>query len=149
MIQPPDSVTVEGGGGWLYSSKLFDKFRRDIESRTCWKHSGTCDLLLTNAYFDEYAAEARIDFASTVLCDLEAMMDQKAILSVGRFFESVFRFSESSYGSNPCWSFSNEQGLAMGRSALERVVLSLLPSKIGDDLAKAKHFAVRDVSKPT
>lgn len=141
------AVSVPGRGEWLYSSQLFDRFRREIEAQTKWQYSGECDLLLTNTYFDAAEDQARIDFGSTIVCQLDQMKEEKAILSVGRFFESVFRFAESADDADPTWGFSDSQGLAVAGSALKRVALSLLPRNLDADYKKAEHFAVRDVAR--
>jgi hypothetical protein len=75
------------------------------------------------------------------------MKEDKAILSIGRFFESVFRFAESADDLDPTWGFSDSQGLAVAGSALKRVALSLLPKNLDADYKKAEHFAVRDVAR--
>jgi hypothetical protein len=141
------TVPVPGRGEWLYSSQLFDKFRREIEGQTRWKYSGESDLLLTNTFFDKASDQATLDFASTIVCQLDQMKEDKAILSVGRFFESVFRFAESANDLDPCWGFSDSQGLAVAGSALKRVALSLLPKNLDADFKKAEHFAIRDVAR--
>lgn len=139
-------VPVPGMGEWGYSPEVFNSFRQEIESRTKWQYSGACDLLLTNARFDTATQKAEIEFRSTIVCQLDSMKEDKAIPSVERFFESIFRFAESADDTDPAWGFSDKQGLSVTGSALKRVVLSLLPRELGTDYRKAEHFAIRDVA---
>ena len=139
-------VEIPGMGTWGYSPEIFNNFRQEIESKTKWQYSGACDLLLTNARIDSSTQEAEIDFGSTIVCQIESMKEDKAIPSVERFFESIFRFAESAGNLDPTWGFSDEQGLSVAGSALKRVVLSLLPTNLDADYRKAQHFAIRDVA---
>jgi hypothetical protein len=74
------------------------------------------------------------------------MISDRAIRSVRRFLEDVFRFAEASDSADPTWGFSDELGSRTVGSALKRVILTLLPKKLGDDYRRAEHFAVRDIS---
>jgi len=139
-------VDIPGMDNWGYSSQLFDKFRQDLESLTKWRYSGACDLLLSNSHFNDASRRASIDFSSTIVCQLDAMKEDRAIPSVERYFESIFRFAESSSGQDPAWGFSDSQGTSIAVSALKRVVLSFLPRNLHAEYHKAEHFAVRDVA---
>lgn len=140
-------VPIPGSEPWLYSSERFNAFRQEIQSATTWDYSGGCDLLLTNARFDARIERAYLDFSSMISCQLNAMKDDQAIQSVEQFFESVFRFAESTNDDDPTWNFSDAQGIGIAGSALKRVVLSLLPKSLDADYKKAEHFVVRDVSR--
>ncbi len=135
-------VAIPGREDWLYSSELFYKFQKQIERKSKIQYSGACDLLLTNARFDQTLDRAVLDFRSTIMCQLDSMKAEKAIPSVEQFFESIFRFAEASGGSDPTWGFSDAQGLRIAGSALKQAVLSLLPKSVGEEAAKAKHFVV-------
>jgi hypothetical protein len=145
VIEGFQAVPVLGHADWLYSPKLFNAFRTEIESQTQWRYSGACDLLLSNAFFDATQQKAVIDWKSIILCQLDQMLKDKAIDSIEKFFESVFRFAESHTGSDSCWGFSDQQGLKIGGSALKQAALSLLPKGCAEDYRKAEHFAVRNV----
>ncbi len=144
-IEGYEPVPVLGQQDWLYNPQKFNTFRQDIESRTTWKYSGACDLLLTNTFFDTAENKAAIDFSSMVLCQLDKMLEDKAISSIETFFETVFRFAESSTDLDPCWGFSDAQGWKIGVSSIRRALLSLLPKGITEDYLKAEHYVVRDV----
>ncbi len=138
---------VRGSRGefWVFSPKLFDALRRDVEGLTTWRYSGATDLILANARWDAGEAGAAIDFTTTVACQLDKMKADGAIRSVETCFESIFRFAEQCDGDDPAWGFSDAQGRAMAGSALRRLVLSLLPKKLGDDAERAVHFVARDM----
>jgi hypothetical protein len=80
-----------------------------------------------------------------VVCDLDLMLRDQAILSVRRFFEKLFRFAETVHAPDPTWGLSDTMGAQTAVSALKRVVLSFLPKDLGADYRRAEHFAVRDV----
>jgi hypothetical protein len=128
----------------FYSDRRFEEFRRDIESRCNWKYSGGADLLLTNAIFD--GRDARLDFTSAITADLMTMKADGAITSVGWFFERIFRYAERQDGSDPTWGFSNQAAKHVAGSALKSLLISLLPKGLQEDIKRAFHFAVRDVS---
>lgn len=86
-----------------------------------------------------------MDFSSTIACDLDLMLQDRAIRSVRRFFEDLIRFAETVQKPNPIWGFSDKMGAQTAVSALKRVVLTLLPKDLGDDYVRAEHFAIRDV----
>lgn len=138
-------VRIPGAKSWWYSSSSFEVARNRVEISTSWQYGGSCELLLTNAHFDTTWKSASLDFATTICCQLDVMKTDKAIVSVERFFESVFRFAEKSTGKDPTWGFSDKLGLSVGRSALQQVVLSLLPKSISAEYTRAQHFAVRDI----
>ena len=144
----PGAIPIEipGMEPWGYSAEIFNGFRREIESKSKWQYSGACDLLLVNARFNRTTRMAEIDFRSMILCQLDQMKEDKAIPSVERFFENIFRFAESADDRDPAWGFSDKQGLSVAASALKRVVLSLLPKNLDADYRKAQHFAIRDVA---
>lgn len=131
---------------WLYNAAMFDEFRRDFEARTKWQYGGGCELLLCNAIYDENSKIAGLDFSSTVVCDLGRMIADGAIENVESFFEKVFRYAESTTGTDPAWGLSDAMGISGVRSILVRLILSLLPRELNKDVERLKHFAVRDVS---
>jgi hypothetical protein len=91
---------------------------------------------------------ASLDFSSTIVCDLDRMIRDKAIQSIRRFFEDVFRFADGVGAPDPTWGFSDSMGVQTAGSALKRVILSLLPRDLGADYSRAEHFVIRDVSSP-
>lgn len=44
-----------------------------------------------------------IDFKTAIVCDLDKMMEDGAILSVERFFETIFAYAKSCSGEDPAW----------------------------------------------
>ena len=132
---------------WYFSLLAFEGLRQEVERRSRWEYSGEADLILLNGVFDAASGEADLSWPTAVSCDLDMMVRHGAITSVRRYFESICQFSEGFDGADPAWSFSDEQGARIAGSALKRLVLSLLPKKLGDDYRKAEHFAVRDLSR--
>jgi hypothetical protein len=131
---------------WMFSLNAFHRFQQEIERLSRWRYSGEADLLLMNGIPGNDDGKASLDFNSAIVCDLDGMIRDKAILSVRRFFEDVFRFAEEANTTDPTWGFSDTMGARTADSALKRVILSLLPKDLGDDYRRAEHFAIRDVS---
>lgn len=116
---------------------------------TRWRYSGGCDLLLANSRFDSSKEEAYIDFSTSVVCQLDQMKRDGAIISVETFFEDVFRFGEDASGDDPTWGFSDRMGSKVAVSAFKRLILSLIPKKLGEDVTRAAHFAITDIGTAT
>jgi hypothetical protein len=76
---PDERKVTEDKPPWLFSVSLFNKFLREIEDIADWHYSGGADLLLMNARFD--GTEASLDFDTAVVCDLEQMIKDEAILT--------------------------------------------------------------------
>lgn len=138
-------IAIPGANPWMYSSEDFNEVRKEFELRTSWQYGGGCELILTNAYFDNVVCMADFDFSSAVCCQLDEMKTDQAFSSVERFFESIFRFSESSRHYDPTWGFSDSQGIHLAGKALKKVVLGLLPKGLNDEYKKAEHFVVRNI----
>jgi hypothetical protein len=124
----------------------YNNFRKWLADQTTWEYGGDVDLLLLNALCGK-DQQPYLDFTSVVACRLDTMINDKAIESVGQFFETVFRFAEKGTGDDPTWGLSEEFGIAEGRNLFVELVLLLLPEKVRESFKKAKHFAVKDVSK--
>lgn len=137
-------ISIQGPeqSNWLYSSKHFNLFRREIVRRTDWEYSGEPELLLLNASYSEEQG-ANLDFSRVILCRLGEMLRDGAIDSVGQFFEKIFNYAESQSGLDPTWGFRNK----MDTNGLMSAVLSLLKKvPAGSNLLALRHFIVRDIS---
>lgn len=132
---------------WYYNMMAFEELRQEIEKLSSWKYSGEADLILLTAQFDKTSEESHIDWSSAIYCDLDQMKRDNAITSVRRFFEDIFRFVDSYEGDDPVWGFSDKQGIANAGSALQRIILSLLPKNIGKIYCETKHLAVKDLAQ--
>jgi len=147
----PDQLKVHAGGpnkmGWGFSARRFDEFRRDIERKTSWRYSGGTELLLTNALLAHDSQEVVLEWNSTIRCDLDRMKADGAIIGVHPLFEEVFRAADTASDDDPTWALSDAQGARVAGSGLKRLLLSLLPKSLGDDVRRAAHFAIADVGK--
>jgi hypothetical protein len=140
-------VSMPGRGTWFYSPKTFDSYRKQIEEKTNWKYSGGSDLILVNAYRKSDLDEPIIDFSNAIVCQLDAMKDAKAFISVEQYFEAIFRFSEEFSDNDPVWRFSDQQAVSNGVTALQRIALSLLPQGLSSEVEKMKHFAIKNIGR--
>jgi hypothetical protein len=138
-------VTIPGLENWQYSPLKFNEFRKSLEQYTAWQYAGGCELILLDAIYDHQNSWAAIDFSAAVVCDLNTMKDEKAIESVEKFFESIFRYGDENGHAH---GFVDAEARKFGNSSIMKMVLSLLPLKAGEEIAKVSHFAVRDISRP-
>ena len=136
-----------GKDRWSFSNYQFNELRRRFESLTSWKYSGGVELMLTNSYYDPSEYGAQIDFSSSIICNLDKMVAKQAIDNVEIFFEEIFRFAEKKTDDDPTWGFSDRKGVSVAGSVFRRIVLSLLPKRLGEDLEKIANFAILDLSK--
>lgn len=142
------AITVIEGVTWQFSSNQFIAFQREIESKTKWRYSGGVELLLANAKFDNKTQTPSIDFNSALVCLLDQMKKDGAIVSVPSFFEEIFRFAENASDDNPTWGFSDTQGKNIGSNAIWQAIVSCLPKGLQEKANQAKYLAIRDISLP-
>jgi hypothetical protein len=105
--QVPDAenvVTIDHTK-WLYSDRLFNEFRAELEGATRWRYSGGSDLVLTNSTWDAEQRSADLDFTSALAMNLEQAVADGAIPDVARWFERIFQFAEhnSERRTRGCW----------------------------------------------
>ncbi len=100
-IEIPEEYTTNWCSNWVFSDKLFNNFQNEICSRTRWKPSGESDLILANAKYDPDRQKAHIDFSSAIMCPLDRMKRDGAIVSVENFFEKIFLYAENASGDDP------------------------------------------------
>jgi hypothetical protein len=132
---------------WLYSSKHFHDFRKEIESTAkSWKYSGEVDLILLNAYPDTDDL-ARLDFTGAVVLRIDQLRNDKLIESAPNLLEKIFRYAEVQRGDDPTWGFSDEMGFKEGRSWFVELVLSRLPLKTGELWKRGSHYAVLNLTQ--
>ncbi|MGX9417636.1 hypothetical protein ACWU4D_09815 [Vibrio sp. WJH972] len=143
----PDTrkATSIDGTEWLFSDAAFSQVIDEVEELTKWQYSGETELLLLSAIKDD-TGEAKLDFGSAIVCNLEAMSKDQAFTSVRAFFEGIFRFAKKNSCSNPAWGLSDAAGLDIAGSSIKQAVLSLLPSNLKDSYKKAEHYVIRNIA---
>lgn len=141
MIDVCEQTTAEGIIiPWGFSNLVFNEMREKLENNTKWKYSGEVDLILLTAYVDQKEDSAKIDFSNVLVFDLDLMLRDKAIHTVGRLFEEVFRYSEGHLTNQNTISFSDSKGLRALRISLFDGLLSMLPKALGVTWKKSVHF---------
>ena len=131
----------------MFDASGFDRLRRDLEEATTWRYSGDVDLILANAMLDRRTDQSTLDFASSVVCQLDQMLKDGAIQSVGSFLEKIFQYTDSQKNEDPTWGLSDHLGLGLGKSVLVNMVARLLPETIVKQLRAGRHFAVRSLAQ--
>jgi len=129
----------------FFSISNFVDFVGEIQRRSRWRYTGGADLLLCNALRGD-DDDVGLDFSTAIVADLVRMKAEGAILSVESFFEKIVQHVEAQSGDDPTWGFSDSQGIAVAKSALKNVVMSLLPKSVQDDSKKAFHYIASDLS---
>lgn len=90
---------------WYFSPSQFNILRKQIEANTSWQYSGGTDLILVNV--KNSPGKATLDLKSAILFPLERIKRDGVIVSVGTFFEEIFRFAENYKGDNAVEEFIN------------------------------------------
>jgi hypothetical protein len=125
----PDAQKVVNidGTDWLYSNRLLNEFRAELERTTAWQYSGGTDLVLTNATWDAAYRSADLDFSSALAMNLEQAIADEAIPDAARWFERIFQFAESSRYDDPTWGFGVSAGLVAASSGLVSAICRCSP----------------------
>lgn len=140
---------------WFFSNHALTEFLSELESVTTWRYSGGCELLVTNARYKEERINqidtrmrASLDMSSAIAVDLEKAQHDQAFRDVTGLAEAVFDFAKNLNESvdDPCWQFSDKQGLRVVKSSLKEFLVAYLPSWIKPEVRKAFHFITTDIS---
>ena len=122
-------------------------FREYVERETKWRYSGDVDLILANAQLNRSTNHSFIDFRSSIACQLDEMLKDGLISSVGSFFEKVFQYTDTQPDNDPAWGLSDHLGLTLGKSALVGLVSKLLPKGVTQALKAGNQLAIRSLAK--
>lgn len=145
-IPDQTKVTFDNDINWLFSNRKFDDFRKEIEDRTKWTYSGSSDLILCNAFLNSNQVPM-IDFSQVFYCDLEKMINDKVIISVERYFEDIFKYSENPDKINPVSSFVNMKDVQGIKNSSKNIISGLLHKASGIKLEGVTTNFIKDVSK--
>jgi hypothetical protein len=145
-VPDAENVVTINHTKWLYSDRLFNEFRAELEGATRWRYSGGSDLVLTNSTWDAERRSADLDFTSALAMNLEQAVADGAIPDVARWFERIFQFAEYNTDDDPTWGFGVSAGLVAAGSGLVSAILSLLPGSVGSEAKKLPHFMVANLA---
>lgn len=134
------------GVDWLFSDSAFSSAIDEFEKETNWKYSGETELLLVTAR-KEGNGSATLDYETAIVCNLEAMAQDKAFSSVRSFFSKIFHFAKSYTQNDPTWGLSDKKGIVVGKSALKDAILSVLPKSLSDAYQRGEHYTIRSLAK--
>jgi hypothetical protein len=140
-------VATVGGRKWFFSNCAFVTFLEQLEAQTSWRYSGGCELLVTNARYDAAQDKASLDLSSAIAVDLEGAKQDKAFRDVTGLCEAIFEFAKklNEATDDPCWEFSDRQGLRIVKGSLKEFLLNYLPKWLKPEARKAFHFATRNL----
>lgn len=91
---------------WNYDPESFVSFRKDWEKKSTWKYSGESDLILITAYLNN--GMVVFDYDTAMICNLQDMLEEKKIKSIGSFFQDIFRYAEENEGNTQASKFQDE-----------------------------------------
>lgn len=131
------------GTQWMYSERAFNEFGDELESMTRWEYSGETDLILTTASYSTKERKAVLEFGQCITCCLEELIRDKAIESVPRFFESIFRFGAKDGAT--AYGFSDLHFVRTSGKSLLDWILSRV--KLKEYYDKNKNLAIRNIAK--
>jgi hypothetical protein len=143
----PDPIEVTSGRkiNWLFSLDGFNEFRIQLENNSKWSYSGSIDLLLCNASRQQ-EDNGFIDFSNLFYCDLEKMITNRAIISVERFFESIFKYAESPAGTNPAADFVVNRDVESIKNIFGKIINGLLHKLTGTELTGIRNSFIKNVA---
>jgi hypothetical protein len=144
-------VATVAGGKWCFTNQGFITFLEQLEPHTSWKYRGGCDLIVTNARYDQTTKHASLDLSSAIAVDLELAQKDNAVRDVSDLCEAVFAFAKNlnEATDDPCWQFSDRLGLRVVKGSLKEFLLKYLPSWIKPEVRKALHFVTADLQART
>jgi hypothetical protein len=140
-------VATVGGSKWYLSNEEFVQFLEQLEAHTSWHYSGGCELLVTNARYDASKDTASLDLSTAIAIDLETAQKDKAFRDVTGLSETIFQFAKNlnEATDDPCWEFSDRQGLRLIKGSLKEFLLHYLPKWLKPEAQKAFHFYTRNL----
>jgi hypothetical protein len=141
-------VTTVGGSHWSFSNEALTSFLNQFEDNTSWRYRGGCELVVTNVRRDHKTTS--LDLSSALAIDLEQAHREKAFQNVTRLCEAIFAFAKNlnEDASDPCWEFSDEQGLRIVKGSLKDFLLAYLPKSLKPGARNAFHFVAKDLRPP-
>jgi len=142
-------VATVGGSKWFFSNHAFVTFLGQLEAHTSWRYSGGCELLVTNARYDASRDQASLDLSTAIAIDLEEAKQDKAFRDVTGLCEAIFEFAKNlnEATDDPCWDFSDRQGLRIVKGSLKEFLLNYLPKWLKPEARKAFHFATKNLEQ--
>lgn len=148
-------ITTVSGDTWYFSNHALIEFLNELEKLTTWRYSGGSELLVTNAIYKEEninqldtRMKASLDLSSAIAIDLEKANYDKAFRDVTGLAEAIFEFAKNLNESvdDPCWKFSNSQGIRVVEGTLKNFLIAYLPSWLKPEVKRAFHFVTTDLS---
>jgi hypothetical protein len=135
------------GNIWNFHSDRFELSRHHFEAETSWRFGGGTELVLISVSYKPSDRSPVVSLNQAIVCDLEQMIADKTILSVGHFFESIFRHCEDYTSPESLRIFSDKSGAKIASKSFLHYLISLLSKDLSDTTKQLMNLAVRDVSR--
>ncbi len=109
-----------------------------MEAETTWKYSGESDLILL---------DSAQEFSDAVVFDIEAMLNDGAIDTVGGLLEAVIGFAHSRGSSSSAYMLSDREGVRTFSESAVEAITALLPTPLQRFWKKGLHYRVRNLAR--
>lgn len=148
-IEPVKTVKSDlfGALTWQFDEKVFITLCEQLGLLTDWHYSGESDLILVGALYDSDVDEVNLDFSTAIVLDLELMLKEDSKLSVGRIYESIFRYVDTHSWENSTIEFSDRSGLKALLSSLVDGIIESLPKAAGLLWKKGRHYRTLNLKR--
>ena len=144
-----DGPGIMDGNIWNFHSERFESSRHHFEAETSWRFGGGTELVLIAVSYKLNERAPILSLNQAIVCDLEKMVADKTILSVGHFFESIFRHCEDNTSAESLKQFSDKLGAKIAGKSFLHYLISLLSKDLSYTAQQLMNLAIRDVSKNT
>lgn len=128
-----------------FSPELFNNIITELESVSEWKYSGGSELMLTNVR-SLSRNTVSLDFSSSILINLDDLIENKGFQDIGYFFEHLFRWSRHTKR-NRAWDFSDHYIKERFPKEMLRTLMHWLPLSSGSRIREIASFAVKNIEK--
>ncbi|MGB4659903.1 MAG: hypothetical protein WBI07_12025 [Mobilitalea sp.] len=135
-LGPQETVCTINDVDWLYSSKLFNEFINELETRTRWEYSGEVELLLLSY------KNGTLDFSEVVIFRLDKMVAEGVISSPANLFYKIFRRFKVV---NSVHKASDQFTLKYIGEEIVKDITNTIP--LVNQLMKGRHYCTRDISR--
>jgi hypothetical protein len=141
-------ISVGDGRMWYFNNDIFVEFLREIEKDTKWKYEGGCQIILVDVEYLKRTNSVRINMDKVIICELDRMIEKKAIRNIASFIERIFQSTNGFDTESIVNKISNHFGLAVAGQAAVDTLKNLVPNNFAPALEgteRAAFFCVKNI----
>lgn len=130
-----------------FSAELFSTVVAEFESISQWKYGGGSELMLTNVK-PSSGNTISLDFSSSILINLDDLVETNGFADIGYFFEHLFQWSRrTEMQLRRTGRFSDNYIKERFPKEIIDALMRWLPLSFGKDIKEISSFAVRNIEK--